>query len=336
MRCVFEMDPILLIPLLVAFAVTFILTPIWIRAAIRIGHVGKDMNKFDRPPVAEMGGLPINGGFIAGILVYIGITTFILEDSGQLLYVMAALSTLLIMMLIGLIDDILGWKIGLRQWQKPILTMLAALPMMAVNAGNSSFVLPYFGSVDIGILFPLLIIPLGITGAANGFNMLAGFNGLEAGMGIIILSTLGYGAFITGNGYVALISLTMVFSLIAFMKFNWYPSKIFPGDTMTYSVGAMVAVIAIMGNMEKLALLLFIPYFVDFFLPLRKRLKVEAFGKPNPDNSLEMPYDKIYDSGHLAIFLLKKVKEKVYEREVTLLILSFEAFLALIGIIWVL
>lgn len=109
---------------------------------------------------------------------------------------------------------------------------------------------------------------------------------------------------------------------------------------MSYSVGALIAVVAILGNMEKIAVILFLPYFVDFLLPLRKKMNVEAFGKPNPDNSLEMPYGDslrdVYDSAHLAIYLLKKGKRKVYESNVTLLILGFEAILGILVLMWVL
>jgi len=76
---------------------------------------------------------------------------------------------------------------------------LAALPLMVINSGNSTMSLPIAGSVDWGIIYPLLIVPVGIIGALNSFNMVAGYNGLEAGMGVIILSTLSYVAFIGGN-----------------------------------------------------------------------------------------------------------------------------------------
>ncbi|MDP2841599.1 MAG: hypothetical protein Q8O17_04910 [Candidatus Methanoperedens sp.] len=44
---------------------------------------------------------------------------------------------------------------------------------------------PFLGTLDIGLLYPLLIIPIGMIGASNAFNMLAGYNGLEAGMLIV-------------------------------------------------------------------------------------------------------------------------------------------------------
>jgi UDP-N-acetylglucosamine--dolichyl-phosphate N-acetylglucosaminephosphotransferase len=51
-----------------------------------------------------------------------------------------------------MMDDMLGWKRGLRQWQKPIFTFFAALPIMVINAGQSTMNLPLIGSVDFGIL----------------------------------------------------------------------------------------------------------------------------------------------------------------------------------------
>ncbi len=330
------MDYLLLTCFALSFAATYFIMPAWIKAAHRIKITGKDMNKYDKPEVAEMGGLVVNAGFLLGVLTYISLNTFYFRQSSNVVYILAAISTCLIIMLIGMLDDVLGWKIGLTKWQKPLLTSVAALPMMVVNAGESKMFLPLLGNIDFGILYPLMIIPLGIMGAANGFNMLAGYNGLEAGMGIIILGTLGYVAWYTDSSWVAMLALSMLFALLAFLRYNWHPAKIFPGDSLTYSVGALIASVAILGNMEKIALILFLPYFLDFLLPLRKKLKVEAFAKVNADSSLEMPYDGIYDMAHLALFVLKKVKKKVYEREVVLFILAVEICIALLALIWVL
>ncbi len=303
------MEPLILVSFLISFGVTYALTPAWIRAARRIGLVGKDMNKYTRPDVAEMGGIAVVSGFVAGVLYYIGLSTFYFHQSANLIYILAALTTVLIITIIGMLDDLLGWKIGLKQWQKPLLTLLAALPMMVVNAGESSMVLPIVGNVDFGILYPLLIIPLGITGAANGFNMLAGYNGLEAGMGVIILGTLGFIAWQSNLGWVAIIAGCMVLALLAFLRYNWFPAKIFPGDSLTYSVGALIACVAILGNLEKIAVILFIPYFLEFVLKARSRFKAESFGKPAMDSTLSLPYNKIYGMEHLLIKLLSKVSK---------------------------
>lgn len=332
------MDYLLLTTFGTSFIVTFVLTPFWIRAAPHAGLVGKDMNKFKKPEVSEIGGIPLVAGFTAGLLIYLALSTFYFNQSSFLIFLLASLLTVLSITIIGIVDDILRWKIGLKQWQKPLLTLPAALPVMAVNAGQSSMSLPFFGNFDFGILFPLLIIPLGIAGAANGFNMLAGYNGLEAGMGIIILSTLGLVAWQTGTPWVTMLAFSMVFALLAFLRYNWTPAKVFPGDTMTYSVGALIACVAIFGNMEKIALLLFAPYFADFFLQLRGGLKKEAFAKVNPDNSLELPYGNdargLFHITHLALYLLKTVKGRVVEKDVVQSILVLEMFIVLFVFLW--
>jgi UDP-N-acetylglucosamine--dolichyl-phosphate N-acetylglucosaminephosphotransferase len=86
--------------------------------------------------------------------------------------------------------------------------------------------------------------------------------------------------------------------------------------------------------MERIAVILFIPFILDFILPLRKGFKVEAFAKVNKDGSLDMPYNGIYDLTHLAIFVLRKIKKRVYERDVVMFILGIE--LVIVGLVWVL
>src|SRR3989344_5854884 len=149
------------------------------------------MHKADSKEVAEIGGLSVLAAFLIGTFIYIGIRTFLFETTKYNIELMAAILTISLVAMIGLVDDILGWKIGLQQWQKPILCLFAALPVMMINAGQSIMVVPILGRLDFGIFYPLLIIPLAISAASNSFNMLAGFNGLEAGLRIIMLGALG-------------------------------------------------------------------------------------------------------------------------------------------------
>lgn len=322
------MEYILLSSFAISFLATLIITPYWIIRARKAGLVGIDVHKFDQRKIAEIGGIAVAVGFVFGVLSYIAIKTFYLGSDEVINPILATLSTVLIITLVGLIDDILGWKIGLRQWQKPFLTLVAALPIMVINAGHSTMAFPLIGEINLGFLYPLFIIPLAIVGASNGFNMLAGYNGLEAGMGVIILSALGFIAWQQGIGYVAVVALCMVSALLAFLIFNRYPSKIFPGDTLTYSVGAVIACIAILGNMERAAVILFIPYFIEFFLKLRGLMQKESFAKVNSDNSLEPRYNKIYGLEHFMVFLLQKVKRKVYEMDVVYSLYIVELILA--------
>ncbi len=308
------MEIVLFICFFVAFFTTYFLTPLWIRAAKKVGLVGKDLNKYTKPEVAEFGGITVVAGFMAGVLTYIGLTTFYFPfktKETNLILILACISTVLGITIVGMLDDLLGWKTGLKQWQKPLLTLPVALPIMAVNAGQSAMIVPFFGKVNFGILYPLIIIPLGIMGASNGFNMLAGFNGLEAGLGAIILSFLGYVAWQSGNGWVTMLSISMLFALLAFLLYNWYPARIFPGDTLTYSVGALIASVAILGNMEKIAMILFSLYFIEFFIKAKAKFRGECFGKPFEDGTLSMPRGKIESITHLMMKLGLKKEEHV-------------------------
>lgn len=329
------MNPLLFVCFAAGFLVTLFMTPVWIRAARRAGLLGRDMNKFQRPEVAEMGGIAVVAGFVAGVFVYIGLITFFFRAPDNLIFILAAISTVLIVTIIGMLDDILGWKVGLRQRQKILLTVPVAIPMMVVNAGESMTYIPFIGIVDLGIIYPLVLIPIGIIGASNAFNLLAGYNGLEAGMGALILGTLGFAAWQTGQGYVALLAVMGFLTLIAFLAFNWFPARVFPGDTLTYFIGALIACIAVLGDLTSIALFLFIPYFLEFVLKARGEFRKESFARPLGDNSLQPPYEKSYGLEHLAVRVVRRIKGRCFERDVTVFILGMEAVLIAISLLWI-
>ena len=322
-----------IIAYVISFGVTFLLLPLWIRYAKKNKLVGRDMNKNNNVMIPESGGIVILVGIFSSLFYYTGVQIFYFKDLHTSLLILGAVLSILCVAIIGALDDFRGWKIGLRQSRKALLTIFTAIPFLLVNINRTTIDIPFFGIKDVGLAFPLLFIPMAIVGASNGFNMLAGYNGLEAGMGIIILGTFSFLSYLNSQYFAAVISLIGLFALLAFIIYNWYPARIFPGDTMTYSIGAFIAICAILGRIEKYALLLFIPYFIDFLLPLRKKMKVEAFAKVNSDNSFDLPYKSFYDLTHIVIFLLKKFKKKVYEKDVVLIILGFEVVFGLLCIV---
>lgn len=142
------------------------------------------MNKPENPEVPEMGGLGIIVGFAAGLLFVITLKTFtgILDDSRiNVIQLFSVLSMILLIGLIGIIDDL----VHIRQSIKALTPIIAALPLAAIEVGFTMMKIPFIGWVDFKLLYPPVIEPVGITIAANGVNMLAGFNGLEVGMGIV-------------------------------------------------------------------------------------------------------------------------------------------------------
>ena len=329
-------ESILLITIFIAFFCTFLVFPFWIKKAKQIGLMWRDMNKLNqKKEVAGSGGLIVVFGFILGVLLYIAIKTFYFQNNSNInSYIFSLILVILLSSIVGLVDDLFGWQHGgLSIRSRIFIVLFTAIPLMVINAGESIINLPFLGSVNLGILYPLLFIPIGILGATTTFNFLAGYNGLEAGQGIIILSALAFVTYKTGNSWLSMVALCMVAALFAFYIFNKYPAKIFPGDVLTYSVGALIAGIAILGDIERIAIFFFIPYILETFLKLRGKLKKESFGKPNKDGSLEMPYDKIYGLEHLAILILKKMKKnkKAYEWEVVYLINGFQILIIAIG-----
>ncbi len=327
------MDPILLIPLLVSFFITLFILPKWIGRAGKIGLVGRDMNKYDKRKVAESGGLIVILSFLLSVLIYIGLKVFYFSASGSLVEIFSLTTSILILAFIGIIDDILGWKIGLSKKIRLVLVLFAAIPLMAINAGSSYVNLLFLNGINIGLFYPLLIIPLGIIGATTTFNFLAGYNGLEAGQGIILLSSLSLVSYLTGSPWLAFIGGLMVLSLLGFLIFNKFPSKVFPGDVLTYSIGGLIAGMAILGNFERIALFFFIPYILETVLKLRGKLKLQSFGKAKEDGCLNLRYEKVYGLEHIAIVLLKKFKGKAKEKEVVYLIHFFQIIIILLGLI---
>ncbi|MGY4884234.1 MAG: glycosyl transferase family 4 [Nanobdellota archaeon] len=327
------MEPLILITIFVSFFCTYLGMPFWIKKAKQIGLIWEDMNKPNNEKnVAGSGGIIVVVGAIIGIFLYVAIQTFYFKSlDGISIHIFAMVSTILLVAGIGLIDDLFGWKHGgLSKRTRIILILFAAIPLMVINAGDSTMM-----GIDLGIIYPLLIIPIGILGATATFNFLAGFNGLEAGQGIILLSAMSLVTYLTGNAWLSVIGLCLVASLLAFYIFNINPAKVFPGDVLTYSIGASIAAMTILGNSEKIALFFFIPYLIETVLKLRGGLKKQSFGKPNPDGSLELPYDKIYGLEHLAILLLKKIKpsKKVYENEVVYSINLFQILIVILGFV---
>ena len=315
---------------LMAFSVTFLFTPRLIPRLIDAGLVGKDKNKVGEPPVAEMGGLCIITGFVAAVVLAIGLYSFDTGLTGlslplNLTNLFAALSTVLIMALIGIFDDIFVMK----QHVKAALPLVASLPLVAINAGETMMTLPIVGPIEFGILFPLLLIPLAVTGASNAMNMLAGFNGLEAGLGAVMCAAIGIVSWHTGSYEASVIAFAMLGACLAFLFFNWFPARILPGDVGTLSIGAVVAASVIVGNIEKLGIILILPFFGELYLKMRSRFKAESWCSVEGDKLLCPDKESVYGLGRLVMYL----SQGVSERNLVVTLVSIELVFASMGVL---
>ncbi|MCY0859068.1 MAG: UDP-N-acetylglucosamine--dolichyl-phosphate N-acetylglucosaminephosphotransferase [Sulfolobaceae archaeon] len=268
----------LIIPPIVAFILTFISTKWIIGIAKSRGFLGKDVNKPDKPEVAQLGGVGIVTGFVAGAF------TLLLLDGNYTHVIIPVLLSSLLIAYLGLLDDVLN----LRQSIRAILPAFASVPLIIYSSGHSTISIPFIGPINFGIFFYVIIIPASLTIASNAFNMLEGLNGLGAGMGAIMslalfIASIKSGGFTIVAGYLALI---LAVSLIAFLYYNKYPAKVFIGNIGTYFVGSVIGSIGIAGYMYTALFILYLPYVLEFILKARTKFKGVSFGKVEEDGTL--------------------------------------------------
>ena len=264
---------------LIAIISSLVSGPLIIRAANRRkALLVRDMHKKSNLMVSTLGGIIILAGFCAGML-------YLVAFGRELVIYLAAFSSILIVSLLGLLDDVLD----LPQSIRVVLPVFAAAPLVAIRAGVSTMAIPLVGVVDFGIFFQLLIIPLGVTGAANAINMVAGLNGLEAGMSSLMTATFLLISLKLGVPITVAISAVILGALLGLLFFNWAPAKILPGNSGSYFAGTALAAIAIIGNMEKAALIMILPYLIELILKARTKFQAESFGKLMKDGTIEAP-----------------------------------------------
>ena len=124
------------------------------------------------------------------------------------------------------------------------------------------------------VFIPMVIFV--VTAVSNGANITDGIDGLAAGTSTIILLTLAFFAYVSGNiifadyldimflpnmGEITIFAFAMVGAVIGFFWYNTYPAQVFMGDTGSLMLGGVIAVLAIILRKE-----LLIPVLCGIFL----------------------------------------------------------------------
>lgn len=310
----------------ISFLTTFSVTPVLIPRLRMAGIVGKDMNKPGQPEVPEMGGLGIIIGFGAAIFLAIAFEICLGEMlTIDLIALLAAFATILLVALIGILDDLYG----ISQAAKALLPIFAALPLIAIKIGKTTMKLPFLGPVDFGIYYSLILVPLGITGAANGVNVLGGFNGLEIGMGLIATGSLAIIAYTLHASTSLILLLAILGALLATLYYNWYPAKVLIGDVGTFSIGAIVAVAVIMGDFEAAGIIVITPYFLDFLIKAVNRFPSRGWWGVNKNSKLHCPRSRPVG---LCQFIMR-ISGGIHERTLALVLIGIEAVFGLIAVL---
>jgi UDP-N-acetylglucosamine--dolichyl-phosphate N-acetylglucosaminephosphotransferase len=192
-----------------------------------------------------------------------------------------AYATLASTIILGILDD----SFDMRWRHKFFIPAFSALPMLGlyfVDFGVTQVVVPlplrpYLGDlIDLGILYYVYMAAICIF-CPNSINILAGVNGIEVGQSIVIavLIVVNDCLYISprlqqphpaADSHLFSIYLLMPFIgvSLALLKHNWYPSKVFVGDTYCYFAGMTFAVVGILGHFSKTLLLLFLPQIFNF------------------------------------------------------------------------
>ncbi|XP_059046405.1 UDP-N-acetylglucosamine--dolichyl-phosphate N-acetylglucosaminephosphotransferase isoform X2 [Achroia grisella] len=248
---------------------------------INAGMFGIDLCKVNKNKIPEAVGVVSGCVFLVTCFIFIPIVFgynlierehFPHNEFAELL---AALLSICCMLLLGFADDVLD----LRWRYKLLLPTIASLPLLVVyyvNFNSTTFVVPiplrhWLGiSINIGFLYYVYMGMLAVF-CTNAINILAGINGLEVGQSVVIaLSIITFNIIeISGDQHKAhIFSLHILIpylaTTLALLKHNWYPSKVFVGDTFCYVSGMTFAVVGILSHFSKTVLLFFLPQIINF------------------------------------------------------------------------
>lgn len=254
---------------IIAIGLTMILVPV-------VYRIGDHLNI-----VAEVNERTIHKGRkvrIGGVAIYTAfmITSAIFLKADH--QVNAILIGGFIVMVSGLLDDLMN----LRPLYKTAFQLIAALVVMVYGGVQiRNIPLPF------NIILQSNVIGFGVTlfwiiGITNAINLLDGLDGLASGISSIMFVSIAFISLTDGRSDIAMISMILAGCCFGFLKYNFYPAKIFVGDVGALFLGFMLSVISLLGfGFKSTALIGLLPPVVILAVPiidtlvaiLRRRLK---------------------------------------------------------------
>jgi len=256
---------------LVAGTVTFMLTPITARVAVRVRAVDqpRDRGLSDRP-TPLLGGIAIFAGVAVAMLLWL------LGGSHQWTVILWGA---LIITIVGAVDDM----VDLHPVIKLAGQVGAVLPPVLGGVRVDNFTLPFVHRVDLGGGGEILTI-VGLVAIINVVNLSDGIDGLAAGVCAISAIALSIIAFDLDKGSAAVLAAITAGAAIGFLGHNFHPASIFMGDCGSNLLGYLLGVVSVQGSLKTNALVavviplivLAVPFLDTTFVVL-KRMK---YGRP--------------------------------------------------------
>ncbi|HKG56479.1 MAG TPA: MraY family glycosyltransferase [Candidatus Limnocylindrales bacterium] len=273
--------PILVVALLIAAAVSFVLTPIVRRRAVRLGVVDRpNHRRINTRPVPRAGGIAVAFAFIAVALVVTVVNDRIhlvrtpaFLDARQLVALLAGGAAAAV---IGALDDYFDLRARWQLLGQFALAFGAVVLGIVVTVVNNPF---GRGSIPFTEPFAIGFTVLWILGMINSVNFIDGLDGLSSGIAVIAAITLGVISLTTataqvGQPFVAVLCFILAGALLGFLRWNFHPATIFTGTSGTMFVGYTLAVLSVMGTAKVAVALLVlgVPIIDTFWIIVRRVL----------------------------------------------------------------
>ena len=221
----------ILFAFLTSFIITYVAVPkvIFFADKFRLSDVPGERSSHKRS-VPIFGGIAIFSGIIFSLLFWEKL------DSIQFILV-----SLVIVFFVGVIDDLLG----LSPYKKIIGQVIAILILIYLGKIQINSMHGVLGVYELPDIIATLFTVFVVVVITNGFNLIDGVDGLASGIGVISSLAFGVMAYLMNQTDMAIIAFSLLGALLAFLKYNFHPARLFMGDTGSLLVGMTLSVLAI-------------------------------------------------------------------------------------------
>jgi UDP-GlcNAc:undecaprenyl-phosphate/decaprenyl-phosphate GlcNAc-1-phosphate transferase len=277
------MSILFIVACLATFLLTYIATPLVKKFAIKIGAVDKpNERKVHEKIMPRMGGVAI---YLSISIVYLLVVQFTDLVGSNLGY--AILIGGFIIVLTGVFDDLIelspNFKL-LGQLLGSVVAILFGLQMEFITNPFTSESI-YIGWIGI----PLTIF--WILAITNAMNLIDGLDGLASGVACIASFALFLISLSLGNYMAALILLMVCGSLVAFLFYNFYPAKIFMGDSGSLFLGYLLAIVSLSELKQVTFVTLIVPILIlgvpisdTIYAMIRRKLNNQPISCPDKNH----------------------------------------------------
>lgn len=245
----------IIVCLFATMIISAVLTPFIRKLAFRCGAIDSpNKRRMNKVPMPTLGGLAIFAAYTVA-------TMFLLRKQMPTQQLYGMFIGQVIIIITGIIDDILV----LKPRQKVFGISLASLAVYFLgNVQMSNLSIPFIGMVNLGWL-SLPVTWIWILAITNAVNLIDGLDGLATGVSIIALTTMGItGMFFlnVGNIYVSIMIFALVAACMGFLPYNFFPARIYLGDTGSLFIGFMISMFSLSGLKNATFITVIIPVII--------------------------------------------------------------------------